>query len=100
MLCHSIGSSPFKNQVLVRFNHIIYIRQGINITTPVVPFLYAIFELLARFTSFHCHTPLVVLRRYTRSWQNEPVLRSVNFIRIFSNYYANAETYDKIDSSI
>ncbi|MGD9231028.1 MAG: hypothetical protein PVJ20_09465, partial [Desulfobacterales bacterium] len=25
----AIGSSPFKNQVLVRFSHIFYIRQGI-----------------------------------------------------------------------
>jgi hypothetical protein len=55
----SIESSFFKHQVLVRFNHIIYIRQGINSTITVVPFLYAVFELLARFTNIHNHTPEV-----------------------------------------
>jgi len=54
-----IGSSAFKNQVLVRFNHIIYIWQGVNSTTPVIPFRYALFELLAGFTNFHFHTPWV-----------------------------------------
>ena len=95
----------------MRFNHIINIRQGINSTTRVVPFLYTLFKLLAGLTNFHNNrilllmrrsgfrqdTPSHRIRRHTRFRQKEPGL---NFNSLISNYYANVSIYEKIDSSI
>ena len=48
----SILAATFRNQVPVRFNHIVYVRQGINHTVRAVPFLNAFFKLLA-FLTYH-----------------------------------------------
>jgi hypothetical protein len=55
----SIYSFFFKNKMFVRFNHIIDVWKVVHSTTPVIPILYAFFELLARFTNIHNHTPEV-----------------------------------------